>query len=347
MAGLNSTNLSLMDLTKSNYGADSDAYGVAELLSTYNPITQYLTWQEANGTSSHKVYVRDTLPSVQWGSFNKGTASSKATMKEVVETMGFLEGLSETDVKVLAYGNNENKIRFDQDKAFIESLAQEFASTFFYGDIVTNPNGFKGLANRYNSLSGNIARSVVNGGGSGSDNTSIYIMNIGDDSTYGVYPKGSKAGIQTLNKGEYNKPDPDGNTMFVKGTYFRWDCGLAVANPYNTVRIANIDRSDLNGGSAADLVNLILEGISRLPIPPQGFIPVPALGYNDAVKPAGGRKTAILCNRSVAMKLRQQANAKTINGLAIGEAFGTMYAHVEGIPILSCDAITNSESTVA
>ncbi|UOF77191.1 major capsid protein [Caudoviricetes sp.] len=351
MATYNTTALSLMDITKSNFGSESAKFGVVELLSVYNPVIADMLWNEAMYENQHKVWLRDSLPSVEFGTFNEGTTSSKATQKEMVETMGFIEGLSEVDERHMMIGGKEAKIRWDQDKAFVEAISQKFATSIFYGDIDTDPNGFKGLSNRYNSLSGNIGKQVINGGGSGNDNTSIHIVTWGDDSTYGIYPKGVKSGIQieNKNKGEsYAKTLSNGKTLFVKGTKFTFHCGLAIADYRNNVRIANIDVSDLAGGSPPDLIKLLNAGIRRIPIPPSGFVPVTEVGSGIAqVTPVSGRKTAIYCSRLVYGYLEDQANAKTINGLTMGQAFGTDYPKFRGIPIRPCDAILNTESAVS
>lgn len=348
MATINDKYLSLADIARSNYAEDDGRGDVAELLSQYNPIIEDIQWTEANGTTNHKLWYRDKLPSVSWTGVNEGVSSSKSTQKQAIEGMGLLEALSENESKLLSVGNNEKKIRWDQDKAYLEAIAQEFASTVIYGNDKVNEKQFTGLANRYNSLSGNIARQVVSGGGSGSDNTSIYIVRHGEDGLQGIYPKGLPSGLTVEDKGEHAVADPNDATkrMFVKMTHYKWWCGLAVNNPYNIVRICNIDRSDLDGGSPANLVNLIAEGLARFPIQENNqLFAVPSLGNKNKVTLRS--RTMIYMNRSVALKLRKQANAVTANGLVAGEAFGVPYEHVLGIPTRVLDVITNTETAVS
>jgi len=346
MALLNSTLLSLADIARTNYGSEDARADVAELLSLHNPMIDDIQWTEATSTTNHIIYQRDRLPTVGWTGVNQGSPSSKSTQKAVTETMGILEGISSNEEKLLKLGGNENKIRWDQDKAFIEAMAQEFASTFFYGNEKINGKQFTGLANRYNSLSGNIASQVVNANGSGSDNTSIYIVRHGSDALQGIYPKASPSGLQVEDKGRTREKNAAGEISYFKETQYIWQCGIVINNPYNIVRIANIDRSDLNGGSAADLVNLLIDGLARLKIQGNNQIfPVQSLGYQNKVYLKS--QTTIYMNRSVAVKLRQQANAKTATGLVSGEAFGVPYQEILGIPVQVCDAILNSETAVS
>lgn len=347
MATLNNTMLSLADIARSNYGSDDTKADVIELLSLHNPMIDDLQWKEAKTTTNHLIFQRDRIPDVSWTGVNEGAVSSKATQKPVTETLGILEGISSNEEKMLALIGNEKQARWDQDMAFTESMAQEFGRTFFYGNERVNEKQFTGLANRYNSLAGNISSQVVNAGGSGSDNTSIWIVRHGQDALQGLYPKGKPSGLQMEDKGRVREKDATtGQIMYFKETQFLWHCGIAVNNPYNIARIANIDRSDLNGGSAADLVNLLIDGIARLKI--QGnnqLFPVQSLGYKN--KTYLKSRTTIYMNRSVAVKLRQQANTKTASGLVSGEAFGVPYEQILGIPVQVCDAILNTETAVS
>ncbi len=345
MAERNARNLSLMDICK---GYGQDKYKVAELMSISTPIVSDLGWNEATGTEFHKVRVRTSLPSIRWGNQNTGTPSGKSTHKLQNENMGYLDGRSDVDISVLDLAEDAAMVRVDQDKAFFESMAQEFERTFFYGDVATLPESFTGLANRFNSLTGSIGKQVVNANGSGNDNCSIYIITHGDEGLYGVYPKSTQAGIKHTDLGQQTVYDADtGTNQTVMSSVYKWYCGLAVANPSRIVRIANIDKSDLDGGSAADLIRLIGKGISRMQIPPQGFAPIQELGYKGAVKADSRSRTAIYCNRDVYDALEYQANLKTVNGLLMGQAFGVHYPMFRGLPIRISDTLVSTESTVS
>ncbi|MXF24183.1 major capsid protein, partial [Escherichia coli] len=83
-----------------------------------------------------------------------------------------------------------------EDRAFIEAMNQAMAQTLFYGDSSVNPQQFMGLSSRYSSLSAGNAQNIIDAGGTGTDNTSIWLVVWGENTVHGIFPKGQKAGIQ-------------------------------------------------------------------------------------------------------------------------------------------------------
>ena len=347
MALINTDNLSLMDLHRS-YGENSMEYQISELLSISTPLIADLQWTQATDTNVHKASVRDSLPTVSYGQFNKGTSASKTTRKIVLENMGWLEGLNETDRKLLDHTPNPERVRFDQERGFFEAFGQKAETDFFYGSLTANPLGFKGLSPRYNTVTGDIGKYVVSAGGTGTDNASIWIINHGTDSTQGIYPKGEKSGLQVDNWGDYTVKDSQNRSMRVAGTFFKWWLGLTVGDYRNNVRIANIDVSDVRAdptGASVNLVKFIIDAVNRIPVPPAGFAPVTIQGYKESVKPAA-RKTMIYMPRAIYTMLEVQANNKTVNGLMMGQAFGQAYPMIRGIPIRMSDSLLLNEAQV-
>jgi hypothetical protein len=89
-----------------------------------------------------------------------------------------------------------SQFRMSENQPFIESMGQTFAAKAFYGNTGLDPEQFTGLATRYSDDSGPAnAENIINGGGTGTDNTSIWIIDHSESGVYGIYPKGCRAGL--------------------------------------------------------------------------------------------------------------------------------------------------------
>ena len=96
-------------------------------------------------------------------------------------------------------------------------MNQKLQETVFYGSIKENAAAFDGLAVRYNKLStdkDSIGYQVIDAGGKGNNNTSIWFVTWGDLHTHLIYPKGTKAGLNHIDKGVVTAKAPDGNGDF-------------------------------------------------------------------------------------------------------------------------------------
>ena len=199
MAALNSYVQTLADIIK-KMDPDGSIAPVAELLNQTNECVQDVLWKEGNLPTGHQLTVRTGLPTVYWRLANQGIPSSKSTTAQVTEACAVLESHSVVDKIIAELGGNLAANRLDEAVAHIEAMGQEFASTFFYG-AASNPEEFIGLAARYSSLTATNGQNVISGGGSGSDNASIYLVGWGNNSIFGIYPKGSTAGLEREDEG--------------------------------------------------------------------------------------------------------------------------------------------------
>src|SRR5690606_492066 len=101
-----------------------------------------------------------------------------------------------------------------------------------YGNTVTNPERFLGLAPRYSTLDpteADSAENVIDGGGdTASEQTSIWIITWGPDATHGIFPQGSQGGLQFRDLGEVTLEDAEGGLYQGYRSHFKWDLGLTV-----------------------------------------------------------------------------------------------------------------------
>lgn len=264
--------VTLLDINRRlNEKGDIDN-NIAEVLTESNEILQFLPWKETNKTTSELITVRTSEPSGDWYRYNEGFTTGKSTTTQKEEVCGLLGKYSEIDYEMLKLNNFSKAFRFSEEKAFISGLSKDMAHAFFYADSNLDPEKPHGLTPRYKTISTtetNIGYNVLSGGGSGVDNTSVWLLGLSPETIYGIYPKGTKPGLKIEDLGRDTKED-NGKLREVVRSYFTWYCGFAVKDWRYGVRIANIDKSDLaTAGDTSDtscnLIKLMIQAIDRIP----------------------------------------------------------------------------------
>jgi len=333
MATIGTSALTLADWSK-RVDPDGKVPAIVELLGQTNEVLDDMLFVEGNLPTGHRTSVRTGLPSVAWKLINQGVTPSKSTTAQIDEGTGIMEAWSEVDKDLAELNGNTSAFRLSEAQAFIEAMNQEMASTLFYGNSSTAPEEFTGLAARYSSLSAANAQNVITGGGSGSDNSSIWLVCWGAQSVHGIFPKGSKAGLDHEDFGEVTIQDSTGigtSRLRVYQDKWCWKVGVALRDWRYVVRIPNIDISDLiaNGGSQADVINLMIKAIHRLPSISMG-------------------RCAFYMNRTVMQMLDiQRRDDVAAAGMRYDEVDGKMVPTFRNIPIRKVDALLETEATVA
>lgn len=344
MAVVGSTALTYADWAK-RLDPNRRIAAIVELLSQTNEILLDMLVVEGNLPTGHKTTVRTGLPSSAWRLLNYGVPTSKSTTAAVIDTAGMLEAESQIDVALANLNGNTPEFRLSESKAFLESMNQTMAQTLIYGNTGINPERFLGLAPRFNTVNtatAQTAANVIDAGGVGSDNTSIWIVTWGVDTVHGFFPQGSQAGLDHQDKGEWRVYDANNNPYWAFVDHYKWDLGLSVRDWRYCARIANIDVSDLSTVNAANLINALIRALRRLPTTPVSAGPVQT---SDAPSIQGQMgQTVIYCNRTVSTFLDLQATNKTNVLLSLGEFNGRPVTKFRGIPVRTVDAILNTET---
>ncbi len=347
MATLTSKYLTLADFAR-RLDPDGKPALIAELLSQENEILEDMVWQEANGTTGHQSTVRTGLPTLAWRLLNQGVPPSKSTTAQVVDSFGSLTGYSVIDKKEAQLSGDVAKFRLTEDVAFMEAMSQQIATTIFYGNQAVNQQQFTGLSPRFSTVSTTSAQNAVNvidAGGTGNTNTSIWLLGWGPRTVFGIFPKGSKAGLTHIDHGDTRSwVDGSGNPFETYQSYFEWDAGLVVKDWRYVVRVCNIDTTLLSGGSAANLINLLIKATYRPPTMPKGAGPVQKTDAPDEEMPPV--RWAFYMNRTVRQYLHIQAANKPNLLLRLSEWEGKVILDYLGIPLRNCDALTNAEVRV-
>ena len=330
MAELSNLRPTLVDVAK-RLDPDGKIAAIAELLAQTNPILQDMVFKEGNLPTGHRSTARTTLPGVSWRRVNAGTTPTKSKTAQTEDQTAILDAWSEIDKKVADLNGNTAAWRLSEASAFIEAMNQEMVGTLFYGNSNTDEKEFRGFAPRYSNPSGSTGQNVLDAGGSGSDNTSIFLVVWGDN-CHGIYPKGSTAGLKHTDYGLQvieNAGGVSGALMEGYRDHYEWEMGLHIRDWRYVVRIGSIDVSNLGGASEADLTKFMTKAVHRIPMLAAG-------------------RAAFYCNRTVAQYLDIQRQAAVAGGgqLSYQVVDGIWTSMFRGIPIRTVDQIVENEAAV-
>ena len=331
MATLGANYLTLADRLKRTENGKIAAE-IIEMISETNEVLQDANALQCNDGTNHITTIRTGLPSAVFRNLYGFVPSSKSTTEQVKDVTGMLETYSIVDVDLVDKSENPKLFRLSESSAFIEAMNQKLQETIFYGSIKENAAAFDGLAARYSKKSTDakkIGSNVIDAGGKGADNTSIWFVTWGDLHTSLLYPQGSQAGVQHKDDGILTETSSTGGKRKVYQDHFKMDVGLSVRDWRSTCRIANISISDLAGDNASDLEELLNKA------------------YYKIRRFAKTGKTAIYCNSAVLMHFEAQLKAKTNVNFTIKEYLNENILHYKNIPIRECEQITCSEDLVS
>lgn len=334
--------VTLLDIAKS-LDPDGTTASVVELLNQTNEILLDMPWMMGNLPTGHKTTVRTGLPVAIWRQMYQGVPPSKSVRAQIEDACGMLEARSEIDCKVADLNGNTAAFRLSEGESFIEAMNEQFCQTLIYGNTAINPERFMGLAPRYSAISGaGNAQNIIDAGGTGSLNTSVWLVVWGQNTATGIFPKGSKAGLDHRDLGELDAFDANNLRFRAYADLWQWSCGLTVRDWRYVVRICNIDTTDLTGGSgtqnAQQLIKQMIKAMARIPFQGKG-------------------RPVFYANRTVKEMLAIQALDKSQNAVTLmpaAEQFGNVApgslgngtVTVFGVPVRTVDQILSTEARV-
>lgn len=349
MAFSTNVNPNLVDWSRT-INPDGTVAKIAWLLAQCNDVLKDMILQEGNLPMGHKATVQAGLPQGTWRGNNQGVPSSKGLNAQIEFSIGMLTDYSKVDKAQALLNGEVERYRWTVDQSHIMGMSQQVATAMFYASEDVNPQQFTGFSRYYNTLvtsTAQTAKNVINAGGTGSSNASLWLVGWGDAETFAIFPKGSQAGLQYEDKGDIRELyDTNGNGYEGFTSYFEWKIGLAIANWEYNVRICNIDTTTagLLGTSPPDLNVFMCEAVNRLPTlnaRASGITEVDAPG-----DPVPGINAAWYCNRSVRTGLDIQAIRDKNVLISYTEYAGAPVMMWRGLPIRLVDALTKTEATV-
>lgn len=331
MANVGNTYLTLKDKYNQMEGGKVTST-IIDLLAQTNVLLEDACVRECNDGSVHKTTVRNGLPEAEFRMFYQGVKCSKASYTQITDTTAMLEQYSEIDKSLADLESDSKQFRLNEAQAFLEAMNNTVQKNIFYGNKGVDAAAFDGLAVRYNKLSNDkksIGSRVIDAGGTGSKNTSIWFITWGDQHTTLLYPKGSMAGLQHTDKGQVTTKDADGKQFEAYRDHFKWDIGMSVRDFRSTCRIANIDVTSLGGANAPKLDDLMIDA------------------YYKIRRFAKTGTTVIYANEEILSALHKQAKDKSNVYLTLEQFGGAPVVKFLGIPVKCCDQIASDEKKVA
>lgn len=300
---------------------------IIELVAQENMMIASSMVKEGNETDGNTTVVRETQPTGTWTSMSEGVQPEASATREIWDAAGMLEGYSVIPMRYLDKSPNSAAAREQEITSFVQGFAENVEDKIFYGDRNLDPKQFFGLDQRFSLLGGETGGQIIDGGGTGTDNTDIWFVCWGDAATSLFFGANGTAGMQVRNRGiqtldRYN----DGTLQECAVTYFGWEVGLMVEDYRSIARVANLDTSLVIAGTKTgqQIVEDMIDAYFAIP-------------NRFRTK----RKT-IYCNRTIVAALTKGAQAQANNNLSMANWEGTEIVHFMGIPIIQSDSITGT-----
>lgn len=323
---------------------------IAEMLSQANDMNDDLPWVEANEKTGHEFVFRTSIPAGAWRQYNQGVPYGKSTTAKARVGLGMLEDYSQVDRALAEHSGDKESFRESEDVAFLEGMSQTIAQTFIYGNTTVTPAEFMGFAPFYNTVSTATAQNaanVIDGAGTGSSNTSLWLIGWGADTIFGLYPRGSQAGLTMEDKGDVTPGfDSVGNRFEAYTSWFRQQAGLCPKDWRYGARLCNIDTTSagLAGSSAPDLFALMAQMLLTFPKLTKATSGIVKTDSPGDV--AVGTRPVFYCNRTTRHWMDVQMIRDRNVLLSMKDYAGEPTEGYRGIPIKIVDQITNTESRV-
>ncbi len=305
---------------------------IARIMDREIPFLKILPMVPSNEILSNLGSRTDYLPTPGTRRFNTGIQPTASKNVPVRDDIALFSDYVEVDKEEWEVQNEPNKWRANKIKDHLVGLEKKLETVLWYGNPAYEPGSFKGMATRFNSLTilpnglSDWPANVWNGGATATPCTSAYIMELGPEKIFGIYPKNLAGGLHIQDLGEQTKEIPPAagsmglNYMYqVLRTYIRWALGIQVLDERCVQRIANINPNALSANNFDE--NVFIQAKNWLP--GKGEAPGTVIFVNRALKTQ-------IDIRSVSQKI----NTYFTQNEDTGDVFGRTVTRFQGIPIL-------------
>jgi hypothetical protein len=314
----------LLDL-KQGHDPKGNVAKIIDVLSEVNGVMSDAIWMEANDLTSHVVTQAFSEGAGSSGIINKTVAFEEDRTKQIRESMEMFESYSRIDERLIRRARSPEQFRAQRNAMRVRGMGKSWHTRFFYGTEADGPENVNGLTTRYNALS--MSNVYDNGDNTADEQTSIWVVQWGQEGCHLIYPRGDKTVIEEKDLGVQLITDSDGAyTALVSHYMINW--GLVVADDRSVQRIANVATT---GSTNTFDDDLLIGAINELPDP----------GQLDRVR--------IYVNRTVKTQMDIALKDKNNVNYGITNAFGGPGGMLtfKGIPVRMVDRIVNTEAVVS
>jgi len=338
MPELGITNPSLVDvLTRT--GADGRISQIIEVAENSNPILQDAVFTQCNDGTTHQQTIRTGIPKPVERQFNEYVPSMKSETAVIRDVPVQFEAFPFVDKALADIRGNAAAWRASEQVAVSMGFAEAISENVIYGSKNAGST-FVGVEQRFSDPSVPSGRNLIDGGGVGTDNTSIYAITWGPRGAQMIFPEGSAAGYQHNDLGEQRRQDGD-KSMMVYEDHNKWDTALTIGDWRSCGRLANIDVSALrkDASSGADLIDLLIDLEESLDTSA-------AVGIDMTSGELVKGKTVFYGGRTIAKFLRKQAVNKANNTIRYEEVMGRRVIMWGDHEFKRLDCISDAEAAV-
>ena len=227
-------------------------------------------------TPGNKEYGLETTqlasdPTVSIRGINQGATGTKGTFKQLQAQAALFTALGQVDKELVEAANDKAGFRANYNKPFIGAMGKKLANELFYGATATNAQSFNGLAYFYSATTAvDYGSYVFKAGGTDAYNRSMWLIDWGEDSVTGFYPKNTQVGLQHKDYGETLVKLDDGSSWPAYQDLWEWRAGIAVRNYKKIVRIGNINAASLatigsGTDTSPDLLSMMIDAQESIP----------------------------------------------------------------------------------
>lgn len=294
---------------------------------------------ESNNGLKHRISRTTSRPSSTRRQFYQGVGKTTTQSQVLWEPVVLFEQRSGVDEDEIDTITNGDELRRMKDLPHVKGIIDDLVYDFFRSDRSNGQEYIDGLQPRLNSISNPYAATttipyVWDNGGTGSDLSSIYIVEYGPLACHGVYPSGGTIrgggpfGMRVVNKGKEVTEDSDDSTKkyYEYVTQFKMWFGMVVNDDWKIARIANIEQDPASAKALDD--NLIIK----------------ALNHGKFQKGATRMYTNPFITTQIDIRAKDKGNVLW----DVMEVFGRPVSQIQGIPLRKLDdtILSNTESQV-
>lgn len=305
---------------------DNNVIAIAEVLDEMNEILGMAPMVEANLIHSHRFNKRGELPTISLRGPNQASTSSLSRVDPATESMSVFDDFIYIDELNLAGLGNPQALKETEIYAHVEAMSQAFHEQIVYGNPGDSPLEQNGWATRYYVTSQSNVRGLS---GTGSDVTSLWLIEWGLRAVHLIYPMGQPSGIFQKNWGELPVGDETNGTKVMWLYQLMLEFGQAVQDDDAVQRLANIESSGTSNNLLASnaMLNLVA-------------------AKNDL--PKMGRNAVMYVNRDLKTQFDWYAmNHSNVNFTIETLANYDTITRFQGIPIRMVEQILSTETAIS
>lgn len=317
--------LTIVEMMKRKF--NGNIINVVMALAQRNELLQDAPLVEANDEFSNVSNRYVSVPKPTPRSINNGASKGHAEVEQIREGVMLLEQHIEIDEQILRHSPNKDAARMIEFAGRLEGLSQQLAYYLIYGNPGTDPRECMGLATRRSSLGTN----CVSLGGSGSDMTSVYVIEWDPMWMRLIHPRGAGSyGVTFVDNGRQRLTGANSGPYYAEAYQVIVELGTSLVDERALQRIANIEASNAtNNFIDSTKVRELVRAVNRLP----------AAGQSGS--------TYLYGNRSTKSQFDIYALEKSNGFYTMDNITGAPISVYRGLPIRMVEQIIDTEKAIS